>query len=76
MSAIVIAKNLIFHEGTKHIKLDYHLIREKLYKEFLKLLHVLTGQQLGDVFTKPHPPSSFLTFISMLGIHNVYAQRM
>jgi len=41
--AIKIANNLVFHEHTKRIKLDYHTIQEKIQQELVKLLPIKTN---------------------------------
>ncbi|GAA0172265.1 transmembrane signal receptor [Lithospermum erythrorhizon] len=62
-SVIHIIENLIFHECTKHIELDYHFIREHYKSEFIKPFHVTSKQHIADAFTKSLPaPLSLQTF--------------
>lgn len=67
-SAIQIANNLIFHEGTKYIEVDCHSIREALDNQFIPLHHSPSQLQLANILTKavPRPRHQFLISKLML----------
>ena len=51
-AALHIAANPVFYERTKHIEIDYHIVREKLQVGIIKPCYVSTKMQFVGIFTK------------------------
>jgi len=53
--AIQLAKNLKFHEGTKHISVRFHFIRDACERNAIKTTYLPTSDMLADIMTKNLP---------------------
>ena len=53
IGAIYMSSNPIFNALTKHIKLDYHFVREQVAYGNIHIQHLSSKDQVADVFTKP-----------------------
>ena len=70
-SAIALAKNLTFHEHSKHIDTRFHLIRDYVEKKEVKLAYVMTNDQVADIFTKPLKFEDFARLHALIGVTKI-----
>ena len=71
-SAIELAKNLMFHDRSKHIDTRYHYIRDCIEKDVLEVDHVRTNEQVADILTNALGTIKFVEFRLKLGVIPVH----
>lgn len=47
--ALALAENPVLHQGTKHIDIKHHFVRERVEMGDVKLIHIATEDQLTDL---------------------------
>ena len=70
-SALALAKNPVFHERSKHIRVKYHFIRGCLDEGSIKASYINTTDQLADLLTKPLGRVKFLELCSRIGMAQI-----
>lgn len=59
VSTMALASNPVFHFSLKHIEVDCHFIREKVYSKQISLSYIPNTDQVVDIFTKRLTSSRF-----------------
>uniref|UniRef100_A0ACD5W1Z2 Uncharacterized protein n=1 Tax=Avena sativa TaxID=4498 RepID=A0ACD5W1Z2_AVESA len=67
-SALALAKNPVFHERSKHIRVRYHFIRRCLDEGSITASYINTKDQVADLLTKPLGRITFLGLCSRIGM--------
>jgi len=51
-SCIKVSENVVFHDRSRHIDIQYHHLRDCVVKRIMLLLYVSTEEQDADILTK------------------------
>ncbi|GJT60626.1 ribonuclease H-like domain-containing protein [Tanacetum coccineum] len=72
--AVYMSANHVQHQWRKHIEIDIHFIRDMVTAGHVRVLHIPSGYQYADIFTKGLPSALFEDFRSNLSVRPPPAQ--
>ena len=65
---VLLTKDRMFHNRTKHIDICHHYIREVVAKGDLKVVKISTHDNATDMLTKPLPVAKFNLCLDLVGV--------
>jgi histone deacetylase 1/2 len=71
LGATYLSANPVFHARTKHIEVDYHFVRERVFDKLLDIIFIPNGDQVADGFTKPLSVRQLQAFRNNLNLSKV-----
>lgn len=71
MGAILLSKNPVYHERSKHISLRHHYLREQVEDNSVNLEHIDSKRNQADLLTKSLPADQHLGLRDSLGLQSV-----
>ena len=67
-AAIVLSKNPVFHDRSKHIDTHFHYIRDLVEDKSAEVEHITTEEQLTDILTKGLGRARFQELRAKIGV--------
>ncbi|KAJ9567521.1 hypothetical protein OSB04_003487 [Centaurea solstitialis] len=66
--AVLLTKDRVLHDRTKHIDIRHHYIREVVARGDLKVVKISTDDNAADMLTKPLPVAKFNLCLDLVGV--------